>query len=162
MKVYSFKCKCCGSREYVKIESNTYKCSYCGAKEEVIKTPEVKQFAKERLQSNERELNSLEFELKEKRNIFVKKFIALMLCVFGGTIGLHNFYEGKIGKAILYLCTFAFFGIGWIVDILRISFALSDANRDVNYLQSEIYLAEIERNERINALKEQSGGDYEN
>ena len=88
------------------------------------------------------------------------KLIALMLCVFAGTMGLHKFYEGKIGMGILYLFSFALFGVGWIVDIIKLAFQINDASREVNYLQSEIYLAEIERNERIESLKEQSGGDY--
>ena len=162
MKVYSFKCKCCGSRQYKKIETNTYQCLYCGAKEEIIKTPEVKQFIKEKINMNDAEFNQMTIELKEKRSLFLRKFIALMLCVFGGMIGLHKFYEGKIGQGILYLCTFALLWVGWIVDIIKLSFGLSDASREVNYLQSEIYLKEIERNERINVLRNQSGGDYEN
>ena len=161
MKIYSFKCKCCGSREYTKIESNTYKCVYCGTKEEIIKTPEVKQFIKEKIDSNENDFNELTAELQTKRRVFLKKFIALMLCVFAGTMGLHKFYEGKIGTGILYLFSFALFGVGWIVDIIKLSFQINDASREVNYLQSEIYLAEIERNERIDMLRN-GGGDYEN
>ena len=45
---------------------------------------------------------------------------ALGLCIFGGWLGLHQFYVGKIGKGILYACTFGCFGIGWIGDILKI------------------------------------------
>ena len=161
MKVYSFKCKCCGSREYKKIDSSTYKCDYCGAKEEVIKTPEVKQFIKEKINSSDAEFNELTIELKSKRSLFLKKLIALMLCVFAGTMGLHKFYEGKIGMGILYLFTFALFGVGWIVDIIKLAFQINDASREVNYLQSEIYLAEIERNERIDMLRN-GGGGYEN
>ncbi len=160
MKIYSFKCKCCGSRDYKKLESNVYECIYCGSKEEVIKTPEVKNFIKEKINANESEFDKMTIELKLKRDKFLKKFIALMLCVFGGLLGLHKFYERKIGMGVLYLCTFAFFWIGWIVDIIKLSFQLSDASREVNYLQSEIYLAEIERNEKIDMLKN-GGGDYE-
>lgn len=48
------------------------------------------------------------------------KMVALILCVFGGFLGLHQFYAGSIGKGILYLFTFGVFGIMWIIDILRI------------------------------------------
>lgn len=44
----------------------------------------------------------------------------LLLCIFLGTLGIHRFYEGKIGTGILWLCTLGVFGIGWIVDIVMI------------------------------------------
>ena len=44
------------------------------------------------------------------------KWVAFLLCFFLGTIGIHKFYEGKIGMGILYLFTFGLFGIGWFVD----------------------------------------------
>ena len=48
------------------------------------------------------------------------KTIALLLCLFFGTFGLHHFYVGKTGKGILYIFTFGFLGIGCLVDIVRI------------------------------------------
>lgn len=45
----------------------------------------------------------------------------LLLCIFLGTLGVHRFYEGKIGTGILWLCTIGLFGIGWIVDIYLIA-----------------------------------------
>ena len=42
------------------------------------------------------------------------------MCLFGGYIGLHKFYEGKTGMGVLYLCTLGLFGIGWIIDIFGI------------------------------------------
>ena len=48
------------------------------------------------------------------------KDTALLLCIFGGLFGLHQFYVGKIGKGLLYLVTGGFFGIGWILDIFSI------------------------------------------
>jgi restriction system protein len=47
---------------------------------------------------------------------------ALILCIFAGFFGAHYFYAGKIGKGILYLCTLGLFGVGWIIDIIRIIF----------------------------------------
>ena len=44
----------------------------------------------------------------------------LLLCIFIGTLGVHRFYEGKIGTGILWLCTLGLFGIGWIADIVMI------------------------------------------
>lgn len=48
------------------------------------------------------------------------KDTALLLCIFGGLFGLHQFYVGKIGKGLLYLFTFGLFMIGWIIDIFSI------------------------------------------
>jgi len=48
------------------------------------------------------------------------KQTALLLCIFGGVIGLHHFYVGNIGKGLLYICTVGIFCIGWILDIIKI------------------------------------------
>ena len=50
-----------------------------------------------------------------------KKSMALILCLCGGFIGLHQFYVGNIGKGILYMCTCGLFAFGWIVDIIKIA-----------------------------------------
>ena len=44
----------------------------------------------------------------------------LLLFLFLGGIGVHRFYVGKIGTGILYLITVGFFGIGYIVDVIKI------------------------------------------
>lgn len=43
---------------------------------------------------------------------------AYILCLFLGFLGVHKFYENKIGMGILYLLTGGLFGIGWLVDII--------------------------------------------
>lgn len=48
------------------------------------------------------------------------KDTALLLCIFGGWLGLHQFYVGKIGKGLIYMCTFGFFFFGWVLDIIKI------------------------------------------
>lgn len=48
------------------------------------------------------------------------KWVALILCFFLGFVGAHKFYEGKIGKGILYLFTAGLFGIGVIIDFIAI------------------------------------------
>ena len=50
-----------------------------------------------------------------------KKGTALLLCLFGGMIGLHYFYVGRIGKGILYMFTLGLFMIGWIKDVIDIA-----------------------------------------
>ena len=49
------------------------------------------------------------------------KKVALILCVFLGAIGMHYFYVGRIGKGLLYLCTFGLGGVGWIADIVKVA-----------------------------------------
>lgn len=49
------------------------------------------------------------------------KKTALLCCIFGGFFGIHLFYVGRIGRGLLYLFTGGLFGIGWIVDIIKIS-----------------------------------------
>lgn len=48
------------------------------------------------------------------------KWLTFFLCFFLGFFGIHRFYEGKFGTGILFLMTGGVFGIGWLVDIIRI------------------------------------------
>ena len=49
------------------------------------------------------------------------KWIALLLCLFFGYLGIHRFYEGKVVTGIIYFFTFGLFGIGWIIDLILIA-----------------------------------------
>ena len=44
----------------------------------------------------------------------------LLLFLFLGGIGVHRFYVGKTGTGILYIFTFGLFGIGVIIDFIKI------------------------------------------
>ncbi len=51
---------------------------------------------------------------------YCNKWVSLLLCLFLGMFGAHKFYEGKIISGIAYMLTSGLFGIGWIIDILKI------------------------------------------
>lgn len=48
------------------------------------------------------------------------KGVALVLCIFLGYFGIHNFYVGRWGRGFLFFFTFGLFGIGWVIDIIKI------------------------------------------
>lgn len=50
-----------------------------------------------------------------------KKWVAFALCVLFGYAGFHNFYLGKKGKGILYLCTLGLLGVGWVYDCVLLA-----------------------------------------
>ena len=49
------------------------------------------------------------------------KKTALLCCIFGGFLGIHQFYVGKFGKGLLYLFTAGLLCFGWIADIIKIA-----------------------------------------
>lgn len=48
------------------------------------------------------------------------RLVDFLLCLFIGLIGAHCFYEGKIGKGVLYIFTAGLFFIGIFVDFVKI------------------------------------------
>jgi len=49
-----------------------------------------------------------------------KRIIAFILCLIGGTLGLHRFYVGKIGTGIIMLLTLGGLWIWVIIDLVMI------------------------------------------
>lgn len=67
------------------------------------------------------EFETVKRKIKMQTGTWKNKWISLLLCIFLGWLGIHRFYEGKVVTGILYLFTLGFFGIGWIIDIIRIA-----------------------------------------
>ena len=67
------------------------------------------------------EFETIKRRLNMQTGTWRNKWIALLLCVHFGWLGVHRFYEGKVFTGLLYLCTLGFLGIGWIVDIVRLA-----------------------------------------
>lgn len=49
------------------------------------------------------------------------KKTAFLLCLFGGFLGLHRFYVGRVMTGLLWMVTLGFCGIGWLIDLLVIA-----------------------------------------
>lgn len=60
------------------------------------------------------------------------KIIELLCCIFGGYFGLHCFVKGESAKGKLYFFTFGLFGIGWIVDTIKIITDLLKRDTKIN------------------------------
>lgn len=58
--------------------------------------------------------------------------VAWILLTFFGWLGLHRFYQGKVGTGILYLLTLGLFGIGIVYDWCTLNAQLSEINLEAS------------------------------
>lgn len=107
-------CKYCGK----KIPFDAVVCTHCGRQVELLRqaapdpTPII---------NNVNYVSPAPAYNTANRNL-KNKWVAFFLCLFGGYLGIHKFYEGKIGLGILYLFTGGLFGFGWIIDMIKLAF----------------------------------------
>ena len=101
-------CKHCGEM----IDKDCVICPKCGKQVEELKK------SSESIVINNTNTASANASVHVVGGIIKNKWVAFFLCLFLGYIGIHKFYEGKIGMGILYMFTGGLFGIGWFVDII--------------------------------------------
>jgi len=54
--------------------------------------------------------------------------VAWLLHIFLGLFGIHRFYMGKMITGVIYLCTGALFGIGYVYDTLTLNDQIAELN----------------------------------
>lgn len=109
------KCPNCGAPRSVEAEC----CPYCKA--QFDKVPPEKQevhihYHQEKHAEPEVRVEHI-YTPVEKRSSR-SRLAALLLCFFLGLLGAHKFYLGRFGLGIVYLLTYGFFGIGWLIDMI--------------------------------------------
>ena len=143
-------CPVCGTATVAKVDANMKSCKRCGTMhnssacpncgyiedsyEEPIERVEGEVIMDGRYANYGRGQQRREIIQSRPRGYMVRyqprnKAASMLMCLFGGWFGLHKFYEGKIGTGILYAMTGGLFGIGIIVDLVRmITNTYTDAN----------------------------------
>lgn len=112
------KCKNCGAE--VGIEYRL--CPYCNSELDYQKPENI--VINNYNYSNNCEPNNFanNFQKVQMQNISRKnKIFSLILCLFFGYFGAHQFYVGKAGMGVLYIFTVGLFGFGWFVDLIMIA-----------------------------------------
>ena len=56
----------------------------------------------------------------EERRTIMSKTAAIVITFFLGGLGVHRFMAGKVGTGIVWLLTGGCFGIGWLIDFIKV------------------------------------------
>ncbi len=115
--VQNFKyCKFCGN----KVAADAVVCIHCGRQIEELKYASAN--AQPIIINNSNVNTNTNYNGYMNAGKQRSKWVALFLCFFFGALGIHKFYEGKIGMGILYLLTLGLFYIGVIIDLIVLLF----------------------------------------
>ena len=120
-----------GSAATYSMPENTKFCKFCGSliHEESVVCPncgrQVEELRHEAPKVVYQQTNSSQTYVDNRTTVVPNgkakdKWIAFFLCLFLGYLGIHKFYEGKVGMGILYIFTFGLFGIGILVDLISL------------------------------------------
>ena len=101
-------CKYCGAR----IPNDAVVCTACGRQVEELR---YAQAAQPQVVVNNVNTNT---NTNVAAGRMKNKWLAFVLCFLFGWLGVHRFYEGKIGTGLLYMFTGGLFGIGWLIDLI--------------------------------------------
>lgn len=107
-------CKYCGSR----IAADAVICTYCGRQVEELR--QAQPIQPQVIINNSNANANVNYNTIVPTGNPKNKWVAFFLCLFLGTLGIHRFYEGKIGTGILWFLTCGLFFIGWFIDLIII------------------------------------------
>ena len=98
-------------------------CTYCGTRNKDFKAQQKKEayqeapFTQKAGRSEDRDAAmDADYRACSRRN----KWIAFLLCLCLGWLGVHRMYVGKWGSGILYMATRGLWGIGVVIDLILI------------------------------------------
>ena len=123
MKIYTYKCESCGSKQYVKTKTG-YKCKYCGNTQDIIDEGIVED-KKESKKNESLVPQNIKAEKQKGKYTEVKHALIMFLCCyFFGILGVHKFIDKQYRKGFLYLFTMGIVGFGWLVDLIKLAIKL--------------------------------------
>lgn len=96
------RCPSCGGEKATQINGFEYRCDYCGHTFRVEPEKPAPQFQVQTQQSFQvHSFENFNYAYKDK-----DRTTAIILAIFLGGFGAHQFYLGHIGKGLLYLVFF--------------------------------------------------------
>ena len=108
-------CKYCGQV----IPADAVICTHCGRQVEELRgaaasgQPIIINNSNNNVHNN---VNTVTIPSGKAKN----KWVAFVLCLFFGWLGIHRFYEGKIVTGLIWMFTLGLFGIGDLIDLIII------------------------------------------
>ncbi len=112
-------CKFCAA----KIPHDAVICTACGRQVEMLSQPQPAPVV---INNNNENIVNAPVQVSNVNNAMMPglrqkdKWVAFILCLFFGVLGIHKFYEGRVGLGLLYLFTGGLCGIGVIVDLIML------------------------------------------